>query len=149
MKEVVLLLDNTDSRILEELLNNGRITMKELGKKVHLTGQATASRVIKLEEQGVIEGYTINLNQIKAGYAIHAFINIYTKSMDHSPFLTFLEKQQPFIMNNYKISGEGCYLLECRFPSNNELDLFLTELNKHVNYKLSIVIKKSNEAYSC
>ncbi|WP_088831971.1 Lrp/AsnC family transcriptional regulator [Paenibacillus tyrfis] len=140
------MLDQTDIRILEELINNGRITMKELGKKVHLTGQAAASRVIKLEEYGVIEGYTIKLNQVKAGYSIHAFINIYTKSMDHNPFLTFLEKQQQFIMNNYKISGDGCYLLECRFPSNNELDVFLTQLNQYVNYKLTIVIKKSNEA---
>ncbi|KEQ24301.1 Lrp/AsnC family transcriptional regulator [Paenibacillus tyrfis] len=140
------MLDQTDIRILEELINNGRITMKELGKKVHLTGQAAASRVIKLEEYGVIEGYTIKLNQVKAGYAIHAFINIYTKSMDHNPFLTFLEKQRQFIMNNYKISGDGCYLLECRFPSNNELDVFLTQLNQYVNYKLTIVIKKSNEA---
>ncbi|PUA38978.1 transcriptional regulator [Paenibacillus elgii] len=140
------MLDQTDIRILEELINNGRITMKELGKKVHLTGQAAASRVIKLEEYGVIEGYTIKLNQVKAGYSIHAFINIYTKSMDHNPFLTFLEKQRQFVMNNYKISGDGCYLLECRFPSNNELDVFLTQLNQYVNYKLTIVIKKSNEA---
>ncbi|WP_054023869.1 Lrp/AsnC family transcriptional regulator [Bacillus sp. FJAT-28004] len=136
------MLDHTDKRIVEELLMNGRITMKQLGEKVHLTGQATASRVIKLEEQGVIEGYTINLNQHKAGYAIHSFINIYTKGTEHKPYLTFIEKQQPFIMNNYKISGDGCYLLECKFPSNLELDLFLTELNNHVNYKLSIVISK-------
>lgn len=148
MKEVAILLDHTDKRILEELLHNGRITMKELGQKVHLTGQATASRVSKLEEQGVIQGYTIDLNLIKAGYYIHSFLNIYTKSMDHHPYLSFLEKQQSFIMNNYKISGEGCYLLECRFPSNQELDAFLTELNKYVNYKLSIVISKSNEGFS-
>ncbi|SMF77214.1 transcriptional regulator, AsnC family [Paenibacillus uliginis N3/975] len=136
------MLDNTDKKILEELSKNGRITMKELGEKVHLTGQATASRVCKIEEQGVIEGYTIHLNQIKAGYSLLSCLHIYTHSMDHRPYLTFIEKQQRFIMNNYKISGEGCYLLECRFPTNHELDLFLTELNKHANYKLSIVINK-------
>ncbi len=32
--------------------------------------------------------------------------------------------------------------MECRFPSNQELDSFLTELNEHVNYQLSIVINK-------
>jgi Lrp/AsnC family leucine-responsive transcriptional regulator len=137
------MLDNTDKKILEELINNGRITMKELGERVHLTGQATASRLIKLEEQGVIEGYTIKLNQMKAGYLIHSFINIYTRNMSHKPFLSFIEKQQKYIMNNFKISGEGCYLLECRFPSNNELDIFLTELNQYANYKLSLVINNN------
>lgn len=53
------MLDHTDMQILEELSQNSRITMKELGEKVHLTGQAAASRVAKLEDNGVIEGYTI------------------------------------------------------------------------------------------
>lgn len=37
-------------RILDELSNNSRITMKELGEKVHLTGQAASERVAKLED---------------------------------------------------------------------------------------------------
>ncbi|MRA76224.1 winged helix-turn-helix transcriptional regulator, partial [Bacillus thuringiensis] len=53
------MLDNTDKRILDELSKNSRFTMKELGEKVHLTGPAVSARVAKLEDQGVIEGYTI------------------------------------------------------------------------------------------
>lgn len=36
--------------------------MKELGEKAHLTGQAAASRLVKLEDNGVIEGYSIKVN---------------------------------------------------------------------------------------
>ena len=115
--------------------------MKELGEKVHLTGQATSSRVIRLEEKGIIEGYTIKLNERKLGYYVHAFINIYTRSIQHSSYLSFVKTQQEYIIKNFKISGEGCYLLECKFPSNEALDQFLTQLNEHANYKLSIVIK--------
>ncbi|MBY4605475.1 MULTISPECIES: Lrp/AsnC family transcriptional regulator [Bacillus] len=136
------MLDHTDMQILEELSQNSRITMKELGEKVHLTGQAAASRVAKLEDNGVIEGYTIKVNQVKLGCYIHALLNIYTKSTHHQPYLSFIKTQKKYVMNNYKISGDGCYLLECRFPSNEMLDQFLVELNKHVNYKLSIVINK-------
>ncbi|MDF2039846.1 Lrp/AsnC family transcriptional regulator [Cytobacillus oceanisediminis] len=135
------MLDHTDQRILEELSKNSRITMKELGEKVHLTGQAAASRVAKLEDQGVIEGYTIKVNQEKLGFHIHAFITIITQSMNHQPYLTFVKAQEE-IIHNFKISGDGCYLLECKFPSNERLDQFLTHLNKHANYKLSIVINK-------
>ncbi|WP_421535914.1 Lrp/AsnC family transcriptional regulator [Priestia sp. D3YE.R1] len=136
------MLDNTDISILNELSKNSRITMKELGEKVHLTGQAAASRVAKLEDSGVIEGYTIQVNQKELGCFMHAWINIYTKSTSHQPFLSFIETQENYLLNNYKISGDGCYLLECKFPSNEVLDQFLVELNKHVNYKLSIVINK-------
>ncbi|PFO06298.1 transcriptional regulator [Bacillus sp. AFS076308] len=136
------MLDSTDMRILDELSKNSRITMKELGEKVHLTGQAAASRVAKLEDNGVIEGYSIKVNQAKLGCFIHALINIYTKSTHHEPYLSFIKTQQQYVINNYKISGDSCYILECRFPSNEILDKFLVNLNKHANYKLSIVINK-------
>lgn len=136
------MLDRTDLRILEELSNNSRITMKQLGEKVHLTGQAAAARVAKLEDQGVIEGYTIKIDQAKLGCTIHAFITIYTSGIYHEPYLSFIQAKERYVINNYKISGDGCYLLECKFPSNALLNQFLVELNKHANYKLSIVINK-------
>jgi Lrp/AsnC family transcriptional regulator, leucine-responsive regulatory protein len=136
------MLDRTDIQILDELSKNSRITMKELGKKVHLTGQATSDRVAKLEDNGVIEGYTINVNQTKLGYYIHAFITIITQSINHHPYLAFIKTQEEYLVNNYKISGDGCYLLECKFPSNEPMNEFLEELNEYANYKLSIVINK-------
>ncbi|KOR80633.1 Lrp/AsnC family transcriptional regulator [Peribacillus frigoritolerans] len=136
------MLDNTDMGILHELSKNSRITMKELGEKVHLTGQAAASRVAKLEDNGVIEGYAIKINQLKLGCSIHAFITIITQSTYHQPYLSFIKTQEQYIINNYKISGDGCYLLECKFPSNELLNQFLEDLNEHANYKLSIVINK-------
>lgn len=136
------MLDNTDLRILDELSKNSRITMKELGEKVHLSGPATSARVEKLETSGIIEGYTININQVKMGYFVHAMISIITESPYHQPYLSFLKTQEQYVIHNYKISGDSCYLLECKFPSNEVLDGFLVKLNEHVNYKLSIVINK-------
>ncbi|QIZ08089.1 Lrp/AsnC family transcriptional regulator [Priestia megaterium] len=136
------MLDSTDIRIIDELSKNSRITMKELGEKVHLTGQAASARVAKLEDKGIIEGYSIKVNQAKMGYSVHAIIHIYTKSTNHQPYLSFVKKQEHYVINNYKISGESCYLLECKFPSNEILDEFLTSLSNFVSYKLSIVISK-------
>ncbi|SEI00581.1 transcriptional regulator, AsnC family [Halobacillus karajensis] len=134
------MLDSTDLKILDQLSKNSRITMKELGDYVHLTGQAAAARVVKLEDQGIIEGYTINVNQVKMGYLVHAFITIFTKNTNHQPYLEFVKGEKEWVINNYKISGNGCYLLECQFPSHERLDDFLVELNQWANYQLSIVI---------
>ncbi|ANF95746.1 Lrp/AsnC family transcriptional regulator [Paenibacillus bovis] len=135
-------MDQVDKQIIEELSRNSRITMKQLGEKVHLTGQAASARVARLEDQGIIEGYTIRVNQEKVGYTVHAFISIFTQNTYHQPYLSFLKTQELFVIHNYKISGDSCYLLECQFPSNAVLDQFLVELNRYVNYKLSIVINK-------
>ncbi|MGD6830663.1 Lrp/AsnC family transcriptional regulator [Sutcliffiella halmapala] len=136
------MLDNTDMRILDELSKNSRVTMKELGEKVHLTGPATSARVAKLEDMGIIEGYTILVNQVKMGYHVHAIIHIYTKSTNHQPYLSFVKEQNRYVINNYKVSGESCYLLECKFQTNEILDEFLTSLSNLVSYKLSIIINK-------
>jgi Lrp/AsnC family transcriptional regulator, leucine-responsive regulatory protein len=136
------MLDNVDLHILKELTKNSRITMKELGEIVHLTGPATSARLAKLEDSGIIEGYTIKVNQVKMGYLIHAIIHIYTKSTNHQPYLSFIKAQEEYVINNYKISGESCYLLEGKFPDNEILDEFLTGLSNLVSYKLSIVINK-------
>jgi Lrp/AsnC family transcriptional regulator, leucine-responsive regulatory protein len=117
--------------------------MKELGEKVHLTGPATSARVAKLEDSGIIEGYTIKINQVKLGYSIHAMISIITSSPNHEPYLKFLNEQKEYVINNYKISGDSCYLLECKFPSTQVVDEFLVGLNKYVNYKISIIINNS------
>ena len=77
------MIDNTDKHILDELKNNSRITMKELGEKIHMTGQATSTRVAKLEDSGIIEGYTIKVNHEKLGYPIHAMINIINTDMQN------------------------------------------------------------------
>src|SRR5690625_3997998 len=130
------MLDNTDMRILDELTKNSRITMKELGEKVHMTGQATSDRVEKLEDNGVIEEYTIKVNKVKLGYYIHAFITIITQSTYHHPYLSFIKEREQYVLHNYKISGDGCYILECKFPSNKALDRFLEDLNEYANYKI-------------
>lgn len=136
------MLDSTDKQILKELSMNSRITMKELGEKVHLTGPATSARVAKLEDNGIIEGYTIKTNQFKMGYSVHAILHIYLKDTNHQAYLSFLTKEDSYVIKNYKVSGESCYLLESKFPSNEMLDQFLTELSRYVSYKLSIVINK-------
>lgn len=134
------MIDETDKKILDELSKNSRLTMKELGERVHLTPPATASRVVKLLDNDIITGCSIEVNPVKLGFAIHAFLNIYIENIHHQPYLAFIETQDNYVINNYKVSGDGCYLLECKFPTNEVLDQFLNDLNKHANYKLTIVI---------
>lgn len=135
-----MMLDHTDWAIIDELRANGRMTMKELGAKVHLTAQAVRLRVDKLEEMGVITGYTAIVEPAKLGLPVHAFLHLFMNNIYHGPLHAFLNAQQ-YVVRTHKISGDACYLLEARFPSNVELDDFLTELNEYANYRLSIVIR--------
>ena len=51
-----------DGPIVVTLRNNARISMRELGRLVHLSGQAAKNRVERLEEAGVLRRFTINVD---------------------------------------------------------------------------------------
>lgn len=138
------MLDKTDQLILDTLKKNSRMTMKELSKIIHLTPPATKSRVEKLEDLDIIKGYTITTNDKKLGQSIHAFITPFTRDINHKPYLMLVNQYKHHVKSHYKVSGEGCYIIEAKFPSHKELNNFLEELNVYANYKLSIVIEEKS-----
>ena len=66
-------MDITDYKIIEILQEEGRISMKDLGKIVGLTSPAVSERVKRLEEAGVIEGYKAIVNPNALGRVIKTF----------------------------------------------------------------------------
>ena len=85
-------MDITDYRIIEILQDDGRISMKDLGKIVGLTSPAVSERVKRLEESGVIQGYKAIVNPDALGRVIKAFIHISLASDRYESFLEAAKK---------------------------------------------------------
>jgi Lrp/AsnC family leucine-responsive transcriptional regulator len=134
-------LDETDLKIIACLQNNARSEWKEVGQKVHMTGQAVAARVRKLEEQDIIEGYSLRLNQTKIGNSITALITVFMKTTAHDKFQNFI-KTKAMIVETHRISGEGCYWLKAVASSHDELNKLLDEILVYGNYRSNISIAK-------
>jgi Lrp/AsnC family leucine-responsive transcriptional regulator len=132
--------DDTDLRILHHLIEDSSLSNKEIGQLVHLTGQAVGARVRKMQDAGIIEGYTLRWNPEKIGQTIHAFITVFLNSgTTHSAFQAFA-REHPYIVEIHRVSGEGCYWMRLRMSSQAELNTMLDELTKFGNYKLSFSI---------
>jgi len=69
-------IDEKDRLVINELINNSRITVGRLGKKVGLPPTTIHNRIKKLENAGVIMNYTVNLNYKKLGRPIMSFIGV-------------------------------------------------------------------------
>ncbi len=69
-------LDNIGRKILVELQKNPRATYAELGRLVGLSPSATAERVRRLEDAGVIRGYRLDIDPAALGYAVKAHIRM-------------------------------------------------------------------------
>jgi Lrp/AsnC family leucine-responsive transcriptional regulator len=134
-------LDQTDWQILQCLQNNSRVQWREIGKMVHLTGQAVAARIRRMQDLEVIEGFTVTLNYEKLGKPLLALITVFMNTANHSSFQRFIANRDE-ILEFYKISGEGCYWLKAALPNQQELSNLLDAILQYGNYRINLSISK-------
>ncbi|WP_433944159.1 Lrp/AsnC family transcriptional regulator [Paenibacillus sp. SN-8-1] len=133
-------IDEIDLKILNCLLHNATLSHREIGESVHLTGQAVGGRIRKMQDHGIIEGYTVLWNPEKIGLSVHAFVTVFLKSGPvHQKFLEFVQQRED-ITEMHRVSGEGCYWLRVRTRTQVELGALLDDLLAYGNYKLSLSI---------
>ncbi|HLO11871.1 MAG TPA: Lrp/AsnC family transcriptional regulator [Pseudoneobacillus sp.] len=130
-------IDQTDLEILKLLESNSRMTWKEIGDIVHMTGQAVAARITKLEDLGILEGYTVRLNAEKLGNPIFAIVTVFMKTTNHASFHQFI-KERHEIKEAYRVSGEGCYSLKINVATQNDLVEILDKILIYGNYRVNI-----------
>lgn len=135
------MLDETDLKILSLLNENSRLQWREVGEFVHLTGQAVGNRIRKMEELGVIEGYTVKLNASKLGKNLIAFVTVFMKTTDHLAFQSFIEGSK-LVSEAHRVSGDGCYLLKAEISDDKELNELLYNILKFGNYRVNLSIGK-------
>ncbi|WP_442593730.1 Lrp/AsnC family transcriptional regulator [Neobacillus sp. D3-1R] len=134
-------IDHVDLEIIDLLKQNSRMTWKEIGDIVHMTGQAVAARITKLEDLGVIEGYTVKLNAEKLGYPILAIVLVFMKTTNHSAFHTFIHEHSE-IKEAFRVSGEGCYSLKINTATQDDLVQILDKILAFGNYRVNISLSK-------
>lgn len=133
------MIDATDLAIIGLLAENSRRRWKEIGAKVHLTGQAVAARVQALEDAGLITGYTVKTDAAKLGRPLRAFITVFMTSANHTAFRRLID-EEPAITAAHRISGDGCYWLQADLADHAGLDALLEKILGHGNYRLQLSI---------
>ncbi|MFE8702438.1 Lrp/AsnC family transcriptional regulator [Cytobacillus sp. FJAT-54145] len=120
-------LDQVDIMILEELRKDSRQSMRELSKKVNLSAPSVTERVRRMEDAGIIEGYSIRINHRHLGLVISCILEITVKNGDYK---RFQEKIQEFskVEFCYRITGPACYIAKLNVSSLEEVETFINEL---------------------
>jgi Lrp/AsnC family leucine-responsive transcriptional regulator len=133
------MLDRTDWEILELLRGNSRLQWREIGDRVHLTGQAVANRIRRMEEMGIIKAFSVVVDETKLGRSVFAYVTVSMKSTDHAGLQRFV-RGHPAVSKAHRISGDTCYILQVGVGSMTELNDFLDELLRFGNYRLNLAI---------
>jgi Lrp/AsnC family leucine-responsive transcriptional regulator len=116
-------LDAHDTRILAELQADARISMSELGRRVHLSQPAVTERVRKLEAAGVITGYRATVNLGALGYGIRAIVRV--ARAEYARVVKLIQ-QTPEVINAFNVTGEDSWILEIAVIDVPHLDAVVT-----------------------
>lgn len=75
-------LDQIDLKLVELLAENGRRPWSDLGDRVGLSAPAVADRIERLQDQGIIRQFTIDIDRLKLQNRIPVFIHIRVRPVD-------------------------------------------------------------------
>lgn len=114
-------LDLTDHAIIAQLQGDGRMSVAQLAREISLSASATAERVRRLTEGGVITGYTITVDAEALGYAVTAFVRLAYPSGNYKPFHD-LVGTTPEIVEAHHVTGADCFMIKVHARSMRDLE---------------------------
>ncbi len=135
-------LDHHDHRILAELQADARLSMAELGRRVHLSQPAVTERVRKLEEGGVIRGYRAVVDASQLGYNIRAVMRV--GRIDEADMLRSLESS-PEVLNAFDVTGEDSWILEIAVRDVAHLKAVLQRFCQQTPTSTAIILRALRE----
>ena len=138
-------LDETSLKILRALNADARVSYQGIADKVGLSRPAVMDRVKRLEEQGLIQGYTARFDRARIGRPVTAFITVRYPSSSHVGTEPWIRKlvDHPDVLECHHIAGEDCYLLKVAVPEVERLQEVLRALrpkNQQATTRTTIVL---------
>lgn len=120
--------EQMDRRILALLAADGRLSFTDLAKTTGLSVSAVHQRVRKLQERGVLRGFSARLDPERIGLPLTAFVSI--KPIDPSAPDDAPERLRDLaaIEACHSVAGEESYILKVRVASPSDLEVLLQEI---------------------
>jgi len=125
--------EDLDQRILAHLAVDGRMSFTDLGKATGLSTSAVHQRVKRLEQRGLVTGYSATVDYEKAGLPLTAFISI--RPIDPSQPDDSPERLRDIkeIESCWSVAGDESYILKVRVAAPTDLEVLLARVRSAAN----------------
>lgn len=131
-------IDAIDIRILEALVDDARISVAELARAVGLSRPSVSERVKRLEEAGVIEGYTLRINPKALGLPLAVWLRIRPVPGQLHKVADILQKM-PEIVECDRITGADCFLARAHVRSVDDLESLIDQVIPYAMTNTAII----------
>jgi len=124
--------DAIDTAIVAELRQNARASASRIGKRVNLSIPAVAERIRKLENAGIIAGYTVRLDREKAGLPLLAFVLVRVDGTENIRAFRDAVTRYNRVLECHHIAGAYDYLLKVAAEDMQTLETLISNTLKTV-----------------
>ncbi|WP_338524942.1 Lrp/AsnC family transcriptional regulator [Pseudomonas batumici] len=134
------MIDEIDQLLISALMSDSRRSLKALAQVSGLSSPSVAERLRRLEERGVIKGYTVDVEPKSFGYLLQAIVRIRPLPGQ----LQEVERQIqaiPQFTECDKVTGDDCFIARLHVRDMEQLDTLLDRLNHHAETNTAIVKK--------
>ena len=131
-------LDGIDVRILDALVADARISVADLARAVGLSPPSVSERMKRLEEAGVIGGYTVRINPQALGLPLAAWLRIRPIPGELKRVAEIL-RGLPAIVECDRITGDDCFIARAHVRSVAELESLIDAIIPYAMTNTSII----------
>lgn len=121
-------MDPIDQRIVALMREDARRSFKDIGKRVSLSAPAVKRRVDRLEDGGVIKGYTTTVDHSAFGWHAHAFVELFCEGGMSGPEVRDAVTAYPEVEAAYTVAGAPSAILHVRAEDNRHLERALERI---------------------
>jgi Lrp/AsnC family leucine-responsive transcriptional regulator len=141
------MIDGFDRAILNILQKDGRTSNAEIARQVSLAPSAVLERIRKLEERGIIKGYSADIDSKSLDYGLTAIIAIRTSECGEGVGEQLAEI--PEVQEVHEVAGDDCFYIKVVSRDTESLGCLLRERIKSipniVNTRTTVVLKTFKE----
>ena len=137
--ETASLLDGYARKLLQELQQDSRLSYADLGRRVGLSPSATAERMRRMEEDGVIRSYTIEIDRTALGMPVLAYIRMTCDGNRYQPFVKFVRTLAE-VRECHHVTGGDAFFLQVTTASIEDLERTIERLLPYGIPTTSIVL---------
>lgn len=135
-------LDVLDTAILKVLASDARTPMRELAQQVGLSAPSTTERVRRLEEAGIIEGYSVRINPRALGLPIGAYLRIRPMAGELGHVAEMLDSL-PEIIACDRVTGDDCFIAKALVATVADLETLIDGLLPFATTNTSVIVSET------
>ena len=132
-------LDELNWSILTELQTNARASLQDISRKVDLSAPSVADRISKMEEAGIIKGYSALIDLQAMGYSLGVYISIKIRFGQVKKFEEYIQTV-PEIVECHKLTGHDCMLMKGNVKDPKHLERLNTQLALYGELTTSLIL---------